>query len=169
MAEFPDGIFFNPRIEKVENAVALVAGISGGIPIRLLDLVFYLSDREHLNRYGRPVLGLPYGREEDHPYSKEVRSMSALAATAESPWDFNGSLFVRNDVGIDMDVFSRSDIDTLGKTTLLVMGGSRPETPAGWADRLVGGWVCYSSMMDAHPDLDERLDDLAYVAPLVSL
>ena len=116
---------FQPKIDKIVELLLYLAHKRPNADKYQAVKFFYLADREHLNRYGRPItheqyFALPYGPvaskamdllEKDKWVMREAR-IDALPFETEIA-EVNGRLitYIREPLrGINFDLFSKSDI-----------------------------------------------------------
>jgi Protein of unknown function (DUF4065) len=116
---------FRPKIEKILELLLHLAHVRPGADKYQAVKFFYLADREHLNRYGRPItyeayFALPYGPvasnamdllEEDRMVMKKAGIESLPFKTEIKNVDGRPITYIREPLRkVDYDLFSKSDI-----------------------------------------------------------
>ncbi len=105
---------FRPKIEKILELLVYLAHKKPGVDKYQVVKFFYLADREHLNRYGRPItyesyFALPYG---------------PVASTAMDLVE--GERWILKEAGIDMLPFDTEEKPTnKGKLVTTIVGARR--------------------------------------------
>jgi hypothetical protein len=123
-------IRFRVNREKALEALVFIASKVPGIDEMHAHKVLYFADKEHLNKYGRPIIADTYIRMGQGPVASFVRDVfhqNSLMLTAvqlqlvsealsmkKMPYD-NGKSYIAIDKKRDpnLDVFSKSDIACL--------------------------------------------------------
>jgi uncharacterized phage-associated protein len=123
-------ISFNFNLEKLVHGLAMfsVEGVPDLTKLKAAKLM-YFADKEHLLRYGRPVLGdvyfcLPYGPIPSISLNEMNDAIAAPEVEDEDRTLFNEVLEVRAGAqptfaaknGFDSEVFSESEIEVLRET-----------------------------------------------------
>jgi len=65
-------IQFNRSYEKVIEALVYVANLKPGLTAYYLNKIFYFAEKEHLKKYGRPIIGDQYNALADGPAAMMV-------------------------------------------------------------------------------------------------
>lgn len=164
-------VFYRPNLAKASAAVALIAETLHRLDRRAADWIAYRADRTHLNRFGRPVLGLRYRNREGLPESLELAELFSSPGDGTACVVSGGVARRRSVVPINYDLFSKSDLAAISASAIefLSTGGSpRPEDmPPEWCKHGEEGWIGYENMLDAGPDRQAWLEDMAAVAPYI--
>ena len=112
---------FRPKLDKIVELLLYLAHKRPGADKYQAVKFFYLADREHLNRYGRPIsfetyFALPYGPVASHAMDLLERDPRALEAAGIKDLPFkteekNGITYIREPMReVDADLFSRTDL-----------------------------------------------------------
>lgn len=99
------------KIDKNKLETALFIIISSGVTkIEDISKVFYLSDFNHLEKYGRTITGIKYQKN-----GKSVISQDILEMINQHPHNFtiDENLDIKSNGSIDLDELSQSDITEL--------------------------------------------------------
>lgn len=162
-------VSYRPNVAKASATVAMIAETLHRLDRRAADWIAYRADRTHLNRFGRPVLGLRYRNREGLPESLELAELFSSQGDSTACVVSEGIARRRMEVAIEYDLFSKSDLAAISASVIdfLSTGGSpRPEEmPTGWGKHDEGGWIGYEQMLDAGPNRQAWLNDMAAVAP----
>ncbi|MCV9963929.1 hypothetical protein OIU34_18795 [Pararhizobium sp. BT-229] len=163
-------VFYRPNLAKAADAVALMTESLNRLDRREADWLAYAADRNHLNRFGRPVLGLRYRDQDGLPESLELAELFASDGGGTACLVSGGLAARRADIAIDRDMFSKSDLDALSWVVMdFLSKGRTPDAkdmPSGWTGG-VTGWIGYEHMLDVGPNRGAWLEDMAGVAPYV--
>jgi uncharacterized phage-associated protein len=112
---------FKPKLDKIVELLLYLAHKRPGADKYQAVKFFYLADREHLNRYGRPIsfetyFALPYGPVASNAMDLLEREPRALKAAGieDLPFkteDKNGITYIREPTrAVDTELFSRTDL-----------------------------------------------------------
>lgn len=116
---------FRPKLDKIVELLLYLATVRPGSDKYQAVKFFYLADREHLNRYGRPItqeiyFALPYGPvaskamdllNGDAWVMKEAHIDELPFETEEAVRNNKKTLVLKNPHrAVDFDLFSKSDI-----------------------------------------------------------
>jgi uncharacterized phage-associated protein len=173
---------FNP--EKALEALVWVARQWSDISFYYMVKVLYYADKEHLNRFGRPILGDRYIAMEHGPVPSVVYDMLGrdsflepdLIAKIEASLEFGTgrppTLRAKRDA--DMRFFSRTDIECLqnavSRFSRMTVSRLRALThqEAAYAAATLNGELDYALMVEG-PDRDRRLADIRETARAVAI
>lgn len=172
----PDAIRFRFAADKALAILHSVALRYPGIGIKAVLVACYLAEKEHLNRFGRPIFGASYRAMTSGPMPVEIYQMLKgepywLAETGleRFPWEIKGTdLFPLASEPPRVDCLSKSDSDAmaaaLDKAMVLRLDRRTAETHgADWqAARL--GWVSYEDMLDDTPDKADCIEHIRDIA-----
>lgn len=174
----PDAIRFRFAADKALAILHWVALRHPAIGIKAVLAACYLAEKDHLNRFGRPIFGASYRAMTSGPVPVEIYQMLKgepywLAETARErfPWEISGTdLFPVVSDEPSLDCLSKSDLDAVAaaidKAMRLRLDRRTAEThgPDWQTARL--GWIAYEDMFDETPDKAERIDDIRCIAHL---
>ncbi|MCZ7861459.1 hypothetical protein O9X98_08615 [Agrobacterium salinitolerans] len=164
-------VFFKPNLAKASAAVALIAEPLHRLDRHAADWIAYRADRNHLNRFGRPVLGLRYRNREGLPESLELAELFSSQGEGTACIVSEGIARRRTEVSISYDLFSKSDLAAISASVVDFLSKGRTprleEMPVAWCEQTANGWIGYENMLDAGPNRQAWRDDMAAVAPYV--
>lgn len=162
---------FKVNPEKVIEALAWLAERKPGITPYYAAKVLYFADKEHLNRFGRPILGDTYIAMEHGPVPSlaynlvkgdEFEAPDLLEKAAQAFLvDRNAKharLYTREHHVVDLDLFSKTDLECLERAVKLY--GTMPwpelralthEDPA-WAEADVNAPMDFARMLEGNDD-----------------
>jgi hypothetical protein len=162
-------VFFRPSLAKVSATVSLIAETVHSLDRQSADWIAYQADRAHLNRFGRPVLGLRYRSREGLPESLELAELFSSQGDGTACVISGGVARRRDDIALDYDLFSKSDLDAISDAvTRFLTLGSKPralDMPRAWSSQANESWIGYEHMLDAGPNRQAWLEDIAPFAP----
>ncbi|MDW9478643.1 hypothetical protein GOB57_07990 [Sinorhizobium meliloti] len=164
-------VFFRANLAKAFAAVPLIAESLHQLDKREADWIAYMADRDHLNRFGRPVLGLRYRNRGGLPESRELAEVFASNGDGTACIVSDGVARRRAGVPIDCDLFSKSDLTAISGAVMRLLSVNRmprsEDMPSAWCDETDGGWVGYERMLDAGQNGVAWLEDITAAAPYV--
>lgn len=169
----PRRIDYTAGLGKTSHAIAVVLREIGPVTDREADWIFYRADRDHLNRFGRPVLGLRFRDRDGLPVSREVALLVEAGGGHGPSWRYADGTFVQaHSPWIDADLFSRSDISHLGDIARDLLADRAPDRlraamHPGWNAPDGREWLCASNMLADRLKTEERLEELAYMASVI--
>jgi uncharacterized phage-associated protein len=114
-------IRFDFRPEKFVNAIAFLAQSCPGVTKMKACKILFFADKEHLRRFGRPIVGDHYYRLPHGPIPTRGLDMlrgkahPSAHALMEKHVEVIGDV-IRPRIPVDMQVFSKSDIEVLEST-----------------------------------------------------
>lgn len=163
-------VFYRPNLAKAAASVAIMAETLHRLDLQAADWLAYTADRSHLNRFGRPILGLRYRDRGGLPKSLELAELFASDGAGTACLVSGGFASRRADVAINLDMFSKSDLAALSRALMDFLSSGTPDPnamPAGWTGG-GAGWIGYEHMVDAGPNRAAWLEDMAGIAPYVT-
>jgi uncharacterized phage-associated protein len=116
-------IHFRNNASKSLEVILWFAQKRPGIDFHAILKLLFFADKEHLNEYGRPIVGgaynaLPYGPVSQPTYDilkREPLAMEVLGAGDGLPFEVKGSYRVHRTRDADLKKLSRSDVAVLEK------------------------------------------------------
>lgn len=176
-------IRFQLNDEKALEAVVWLATESPGISFYYLSKILYFADKQHLIKYGRPVLGDRYIAMNDGPVPSGVYDLVkeswlepppiakavSEALTIERPR-------IRANRKPNLDYFSESDLECLGDS--LEKYGDMPwlmlrkiaHNERAWDEASLNGEMDYALIIDEDvPNRDKLVEELLESARLLAL
>ena len=108
-------VYFPYNPDKANQAILWLLDLHGG-KIDKLKLVkeLYLADKEHLLRYGRPIIGGRYYAMKNGPVSSELLDHINQATTPSGPFTLERNWIKSNVPEFNTEELSESDIEVLG-------------------------------------------------------
>ena len=167
-------ISFEMNEDKAIEALVWLAGKQRGITPFYVSKVLYFADKEHLNCYGRPILGDTYFKMEFGPVPSKIYDLIKKSCKNKNILKkFTDAVDVRGGFGHlhprrepNMEMFSRTDIECL--TNALKKYGRRKfgnlsdishDEPA-WKNAPENGAMDYEDMIDKSPKQKEIIQNL---------
>jgi len=184
---------FRPKYDKIVELILYLAHKKPGTDKYQAVKFFYLADKEHLNRYGRPItfeayFALPYGPvasktkellEEDAWTLKAAKIVQLPIITEKVPRPGKEDLLkiVGPKRDVDFDVFSKSDIEVFdeilnefGSYTfdeLFELTHEHTAYKKAWKNRPIGSKAApmlYEEMIESNERREQILEDIGPVA-----
>lgn len=170
---------FSPA--KAKAAIQWMLEQRQALDLHALLKACYFADKEHLNKYGRPIFGATYQAMKYGPVPLEIYEMAKgepiwLAEMEEDqyPWQLNGyRLCMTPNARPNMDVLSETDLECLGlgfNQSVSMNFDARTAATHGrdWQAANLG-LMRYEDMFDETPSNAERIDYLRETAPFIRL
>lgn len=157
---------------KALQAVDWMLARKGELDFHTILKACYFADREHLNRYGRPIFGASYRAMKYGPVPVEIYELIKLeplplweAGVESPPWSREG-FRLRRTANVDPTVsaLSESDLECLEhglETSVSMTFDERTAATHGpdW-QKARGGWMDYRDMVDEDNPMREAILEL---------
>lgn len=179
-------IKFTLNWEKAIEAITWLAARKPGISHFYISKILFYADKDHLIRYGRPILGDAYIKMEHGPVPSGVRDLltrnsflpeDLLNAISDAvvPLDGRQPAVVKNREPIT-EVFSQTDLECLGRAfdqyAYMSFGQLRDlsHQERAWLDASINGEMDYGLMIDEDmPDRESFLEEIRETAAYAKL
>ena len=175
-------ISFKMDEDKAIEALVWLAQKQPGIDAFHVAKVLYFADKEHLNRYGRPILGDKYIRMDFGPVPSQTYDLIKHASSKKkAPKKLREAVDVREGFRHlhhrrepNMEMFSRTDIECL--TNALEKYGTRDfgdlskishRQPA-WKNAPENGKMDYEDMIEQSPKREKIIQNLKEHSRLIA-
>ncbi len=167
-------IAFEMNEDKALEALVWLAYNQPGIDAFHVSKVLYFADKEHLNRYGRPILGDTYIRMEYGPVPSQTYDLIKKASPRKNvPKKLREAIEVREGFRHlyprrkpKMEMFSRTDRECLikalekyGSRDFGVLSKISHKQPA-WKNAQENGTMDYEDMIEQSPKREEIIQNL---------
>jgi uncharacterized phage-associated protein len=175
-------IRFGFNTDKALEALVWVANQRPNISFYYIVKILYYADKEHLNRYGRPILGDRYIAMEHGPVPSVVYDMLGrdsfldpdLIAKVEASLEFGSGRppTVRAKRNADLSLFSRTDLeclqDSISRYGSMAVSRLRALThqELAYTTAALNSEMDYALMIEGQ-DRDKRLADIRETAEAV--
>ena len=172
-------------VAKAVEVILWLANAKPGIDLYHVIKCIFFADKDHLNRYGRPVIGDDYVADTYGPLGRSIYGLLRRRPIEMLALDSNGELpfrvldeknwIVQADRETNLRLLSRSDIEALqralddvGNLSFAELVERTHQEPAYIAAN--GGRMRYEDLLDpSDPDRDEKAADLAETARVAVL
>ncbi len=177
----PPRIRFKFAAHKALAALTLILQKSQGIDLHAIMKTFYFAEKEHLNAYGRPIVGATYRAMKFGPVPLEIYEMVkaepmwlAELELNEFPWRLEGYKVIWQGTSeADRDELSETDVEAieaaLAKSKRMSFNQRTAAThgPDWQAAEL--GFMRYEDMIDDGPEKERILENLQEVGRFLRL
>ena len=167
--------------EKAKEAVSWMLTRANRLDLHTILKSFYFADKEHLNKYGRPIFGAVYRAMKFGPVPLEVYEMLkgdpiwlAELDVESLPWRLIGySVNLEGNDHEDRNVFSETDFQCLqdgySKSSSMSFNARTAATHGPDWQKANLGLMRYEDMLEDTPDKDEIIARLRESAPFMRL
>ena len=187
----PDTICFRRNDRKMLEMIIFIANLAGkrGVDIYHLAKIFFYAEKWHLNEYGRPIVGdtyikMPHGSAPSgvldlvyrNDFTMPDRLIKQAAESLDVTQNAKGHTLIRARRRPNSRYyFSESDQEAIrwaykthAKKSFVELREESHQEPA-WRKATPNGKICYSDMMEPHPDKDEIVRHLEEVGIYLGL
>ena len=187
----PDTIRFRRNDRKMLEMIIFIAHLAGkrGVDIYHLAKIFFYAEKWHLNKHRRPIVGDTYIKMVHGPapsgaldlvyrndFTMPDRLIKQALASLNVTQNAKGPTLIRARRRPNTwYYFSKSDREAIrwaykthAKKSFIELREESHQEPA-WQEAILNDMICYSDMMEAHPDKDAIVEHLEEMGQYIAL